>query len=61
MILEPRVGGILMLMIGFLAAWNTVIPALVLEWILAGGWRCGACGEFNQDDAWLCRRCGTAR
>ena len=49
-----------MLMIGFLIAWNTVIPAMVMEWILAGGWRCG-CGEFNPDSPWLCGKCGRAR
>jgi len=29
--------------------------------LLAGGWRCGRCGEFNSDDAFCCRRCGASR
>ena len=50
----------MMLMIGFLAAWNTIILALAIEWICAGGWRCD-CGEFNPDSAWVCGKCGAAR
>jgi len=60
MTFSPRVAAVLMLMIGFLAVWNTIIPAMVMEWILAGGWRCG-CGEFNPDSSWLCGKCGRAR
>jgi len=60
MTLSPRTGAVMMLMIGVLIVWNTVIPAMVMEWILAGGWRCG-CGEFNPDSSWLCGRCGRAR
>jgi len=29
--------------------------------LLAGGWRCGRCGEFNSDDAFCCRKCGASR
>ena len=34
MTLSPRTAAVLMLMIGFIAAWNTIIPALVLEWTM---------------------------
>ena len=60
MIFFPRVSSVLMLITGFLAAWNTIIPALAIEWICAGGWRCD-CGEFNPDSAWVCGKCGAAR
>ena len=60
MTFSPRVGVVMGIMIGFLAAWNTIIPALAIEWISAAGWRCG-CGEFNPDSSWLCGKCGRAR
>ena len=60
MTFSPRVGVVMGIMIGFLAAWNTVIPAMAIGWIWAAGWRCG-CGEFNPDSSWLCGKCGRAR
>ena len=45
--LSPRTTAVLMLMIGFLAAWNTIIPALAIEWISAAGWRCGCAGSVG--------------
>ena len=45
--------------LGALTVLNVLIPVIVLA--EAGGWRCGACGEFNPDSAWLCHRCGAAR
>ena len=60
MTFSPRTGAVLMLMIGFLIAWNTVGGTLALVWIWASGWRCD-CGEFNADSSWLCGKCGRAR
>ena len=60
MTLSPRTAAVLLLTIGFLAAWNTIIPTMVIGWIWVGGWRCD-CGEFNQDSSWLCGKCGRAR
>ena len=60
MTIPPRVGAVLMLLIGVAFTLTALIPVMMLEQAWAGGWRCG-CGEFNPDSSWLCGKCGRAR
>ena len=60
MTFSPRVGGILLLMIGVAFTLTALISVMMPERAWVGGWRCG-CGEFNPDSSWLCGKCGRAR